>query len=172
MTVSFSKFRSKVFELCRQSKYEDAITLCRNKLGKTRNEDDRIGISLLIPYILDCEGRLSESKEALQSIIDGVPLNRGARYHLLLVLIELGNLTQAIEAADQLVEIDAKFPFQSFTSSAYFHKAYAACKLKHFKQAKAALDKSDEKGAIWIDRRLVSRKQLTSCISRKKFDLT
>jgi tetratricopeptide (TPR) repeat protein len=172
MTASFSKLRSKVFELCRQSKYEDAIALCRTKLGKTRNQDDRIGISLLIPYVLDCEGRLSESKAALQSIIDTDPLNRGARYHLLLVLIELGNLKRAIGAADQLVEIDAKFSFQSFTSSAYFHKAYTACKLKRFKQAKAALDKSDEMGAIWIDRRLISREQLTSCISRKKFDLS
>ncbi|MFZ5672420.1 MAG: tetratricopeptide repeat protein [Pseudomonadota bacterium] len=172
MTASFSKLRSKVFELCRQSKYEDAIALCRTKLGKTRNADDRIGILLLIPYILDCAGRLSESKEALRSIIDADPLNRGAQYHLLLVLIELGNLKRAIEAADQLVEIDTRFPFQSFTSSAYFHKAYAACKLKRFKQAKAALDKSEEMGAIWIDRRLISRKQLMSCISRKKFDLT
>jgi tetratricopeptide (TPR) repeat protein len=103
---------------------------------------------MLIPHILDCEGRLSESKEALQSIIDADPLNRGAQYHLLLVLIELGNLKRAIEAADQLVEIDTKFPLQSFTSSAYFHKAYAACKLKRFRQAIAALDKSDEMGAI------------------------
>ena len=172
MTTAYRALRSKVFELCRQSKYEKAIALCQAKLDKTRNENDRVNISLLIPYILECEGRLSESKEVLQSIIDANPLNRGARHDLLLVLIQLGNFKQANAAADRLVEIDAKFPFQSFTSSAYFHKAYAACKLRHFKQAKAALEKSDEMGALWIDGRLISREQLTSCISSKKFDLT
>lgn len=171
MTAAYRALRSKVFELCEQSKYTDAIALCRSKIGKARNEDERICISLLIPYILDCEGRLSESKEALQSIIDADELHRGALYDLLLILIKLGDHKQAIATADRLIEVDAKFPFQSFTSSAYFHKAYAAWKLRRFNQAKAALDKSDEEGSIWIDGRLISRERLTSSISHKKFDI-
>jgi len=123
---------------------------------------------LLIAYILCCEGRLSEGEELHQSIIDANELHRGELYDLLLKLIERGDHKQAIATADQLIEVDAKFPFQSFTASAYFHKAYAAWKLRRFKQAKAALDKSDEKGSIWIDRHLLSRKGLASNISRRK----
>lgn len=170
MTATYRALRSKVFELCEQSKYTDAIALCQTKLGKARNEDERIRISLLIPYVLDCEGRHSESEEMHHSIIDANKLHRGELYDLLLILIKLGDHKQAIARADQLIEVDAKFPFQSFTSSAYFHKAYAAWKLRRFKQAKAALDKSDEKGSIWIDGRLVSRKHLASSISRRKLD--
>lgn len=172
MTATYRALRSKVFELCKQSKYGDAVALCRTKIGKTRNEDERLRISLLIPYILDSEGRLSESKEALQSIIDANELHRGALYDLLLILIKLADHKQAIATADQLIEVDTKFPFQSFTSSAYFHKAYAAWKLQRFKQAKAALDKSDKRGSIWIDGRLVSREHLASSISRRKLDPT
>lgn len=168
MTTVFRALRPKVFELCGQSKYEDAISLCQTKIGKARNEKERVSISLLIPYILECEGRFSESKELLQSIIAENESNRGAVYDLLLVLFDLGDFKQAIVTADQLIELDAKFRFQPFTSSAYFHKAYAAWKLRRFKQAKAALDKSNEKGSIWIDGNLLSRKQLASNISRRK----
>lgn len=170
MTASYRALRSKVFELCEQSKYTDAIALCRAKIDKARNEDEHVRISLLIPYILSCEGRHSEGEEAHQSIIDASELHRGDLYDLLLELIELGDHRQAIATADQLIEVDAKFPFQSFTASAYVHKAYAAWKLGRFRQAKAALDKSDEKGSIWIDGHLLSRKHLALSISRRKRD--
>jgi tetratricopeptide (TPR) repeat protein len=169
MTRTFRAIRSKVFELCGQSKHDDAIALCQAKIGKAKSEEDRVRISLLLPYILDSAGRLSECKELLQSILAKNALDRAARSHLLRVFIELGDLVQAIVTANQLIEIDAKFPFQSFTSSAYFHKAYAACRLRRFKQAKLALDKSDEKDPIWIDEGLISREQLASGIARKKF---
>jgi len=172
MTATYRALRSKVFELCEQSKFRDAIALCRAKIDKARDEDEHVRISLLIPYILGCEGRDSESVEAQQSIVDANDLHRGEFYDLLLTLINQGDHEQAIATADQLIEVDKKFPFQSFTSSAYFHKAYAAWKLRRFRQAKAALDKSDEKGAIWIDGHLLSRRQLASNISRKGPDLT
>lgn len=172
MTATYRALRSKVFELCEQSKYTDAIALCQAKISNAKNEDERVRISLLLPYILDCEGRHAESIEAHQSIIDANKLHRGELYDLLLILIKLGDHQEAIARANQLIEVDAKFPFQSFTSSAYFHKAYAAWKLRRFRQAKAALDKSDEKGSIWIDGRLISRKHLASSISRRKLDPT
>lgn len=172
MTATYRAIRSKVFELCKQSKYKDAIALCRTNIDKSGNKDERTRISLLIPYILGCEGLLPESEEAQQTIVDANELHRGELYDSLLILVEIGDHEKAIETANQLIEVDAKFPFQSFTSSAYFHKAYSAWKLRRFKQAKAALDRSDERGAIWIDRRLVSRKQLASGIFRKKLDLT
>lgn len=166
MTRNYRAIQSKVFELCWQSKHDDAIALCQAKIGKAKSEEERVSISSLLPYILNSAERLSECKELLQSIIAENELDRAARSHLLRVLIELGDLEQAIVTADQLIKLDAKFPFQSFTSSAYFHKAYAAYRLRRFKQAKLALDKSDEKDPIWIDGGLVSRDQLALGIYR------
>lgn len=170
MTATYNSLRSKVFELCNKLKYKDAIALCQDKIEKAKSENERVRMSLLIPYILGCEGRLSESEEKQQAIIDASGLHRGELYDTLLTLINQGDHRLAITTADQLIEVDAKFPLQSFTSSAYFHKAYAAWKLRRFRQAMAALDKSDEKGAIWIDGHLLSRRRLASNISRKKPD--
>ncbi|QIG46304.1 hypothetical protein G5V57_00125 [Nordella sp. HKS 07] len=170
MTAKYRALRSKVFELCKQSKYAEAIALCQTKIEEAKNKGESVGTISMIPYILHHQGRLSECKEALQSIIDADELDRGSLYHLLEILILLGDFEHAIATADRLIEVDAKFPFQSFTASAYFHKAYAAWKLGRFKQAKAALDKSDEKGSIWIDRHLLSREHLASSISRRRVD--
>ena len=166
MTVEFRVLRSKVFGLCRQAKYEDALAFCQAQIGNAKNEKERVSISLLIPYVLEREGRHSASRDELESIIKANKAHRGARYYLLHTLIKLGEFDQVMAIADQLIEVDAKFAFQSFTSAAYFHKAYAAWKLGDFKQARAALDKSDEVEPIWINGSLISRDELAASISR------
>jgi tetratricopeptide (TPR) repeat protein len=159
-------FLSEISQLCRLGKYSEAYSLCRERAQLATDDYDKADISSTISYILEREGRFRESLELLRSAASSYPQDRGILFRLMLTSSRLGLYDEAISAADRLIELDAKFPYQSFTSAAYFHKAYAAWKSGQLKEAKEALAKSDEDGPIWIDGGLLSKEQLAAKIDQ------
>jgi tetratricopeptide (TPR) repeat protein len=166
MPEKYQIFQSKIFKLCKLGKYSDAYNLCQEQAQLTTDKDDRTDISLMISYILEREGRFNESLNLLCSTAVSNTQHRGVLDQMIRVLIRLGLFEEAMTTADRLIELDSKFRYQSFTSSAYFHKAYAAWKSGQLEEAKAALDKSSESSPIWIDGALISKEQLASTISQ------
>jgi tetratricopeptide (TPR) repeat protein len=166
MQDKYRAFQSRIFQLCKLGKYSEAYSLCQERAQLAANEDEKASVSSMIAHIMEREGRFSESADLLRSTAASNPQHRGILDHMMLTLIRLGLYEEAMLTADRLIDLDTKFPYQSFTSSAYFHKAYAAWKSGRLQEAKESLAKSEQNEAAWVDGGLLSKEQLAAKIDQ------
>ena len=156
----FDKFQEQIFQFCKKRKFDEARNHCLEALSSCSDNPARSYFYSKIGYIENAAGNSTAGIEALRTARKLDPNNRGAVDALMCAYVETRSYEDAAQTATDLIDLDTKFPRRSFTSSAYFHKAYAYWNLKKYPEAELALHNCNEEEAIWIAGDLLSKPQL------------
>lgn len=158
------KFNEQVMDLCRRDRIVDARSLCVSALSEELTDAARAKIYKKLAYVESRSGNHDISIEYLLRARSLDPSHRGIIHALMCAYVRNNEFERVVEIADELIALDARFSLQSFTSDAYFHKAYACWRLGRFEEAKVALLKCDHEEPVWISGGLLSKSALMNRI--------
>lgn len=159
-SIDFNKFQEQIFQFCKKRQFDEARNHCLEALSSCSDDLARSYFHSKIGYIENAAGNSTAGIEALKTARKLDPNNRGVVDALMCAYIEIKSYEKAAQTATDLIDLDTKFPFHSFTSSAHFHKAYAYWNLEKYPEAELELRSSNDEEAIWIAGGLLSRSQL------------
>ena len=159
-SIDFDKFQEQIFQLCRKRQFDEARNCCLEALSSCSDDPARSYFYKKIGYIENAAGNSTAGIDALKTARKLDPTNRGVVDALMCAYIKIKSYEKAAQTATDLIDLDTKFPFQSFTSSAHFHKAYAYWNLEKYPVAELELRSCNYEEAIWIAGGLLSKSQL------------
>lgn len=168
MNLDLDILAENVRTFCRTKEFVKARYACEQCLALAKNDADRASIFQSLAYIENAAGDLSINISLLRQAREFDPKSRAVLDALMISMIKSGNFADSRDACISLIDLDKQFPYQSFTSSAYFHLAFCYLHLSEFENAELALVKCDYTGPIWLDGGLLSKLELLNLIKTKR----
>lgn len=168
MNLDLDTLAENVRTLCRKKEFVTARSACEECLALAKNDADRAAILLMLAYIENAAGDLPTNISLLRRARKFDPKSRAVLDSLMISMIKSGNFADARDICISLIDLDKQFPYQSFTSSAYFHLAFCYLHLGEFENAELALEKCDYTEPMWIDGGLMSKLELLNLIKAKR----
>jgi tetratricopeptide (TPR) repeat protein len=158
----------RIDSLCRQKQYETATKKIEAFLdGASSHKQQAEGLQMMA-YVLRRQRKKIEANDILLEAVEKHSRNRGIHFNLVFGLIDCARYQEAIQFADRLIRLDKNRRWQPYTESARFHKAYALAQLGRIDEAEAELKRVRDKGNIWIQGHLSSKKLLLEQIARER----
>ena len=168
MNLDLDTLGNTVLVLCQKKEFVAARSACNASFTLAKCDEDRASILNELAYIENAAGDLAASIALLKRARAFDSRNRAVLHELMISLINSGNYSDSRDASISLIDLDSQFPYQSFTSSAYFHLAYCCLLLGELENAESALAKSNYTEPIWIDGGLLSKWELSNLIETKR----
>lgn len=172
MNLDLDTLAETVRTLCRIKEFVRARYACEQCLALAKNDADRASVFHCLAYVENATGDLPTNISLLRRAREFDPKSRAVLDALMISMIKLGNLADARDTCISLIDLDKQFPYQSFTSSAYFHLAFCYLHLGELKNAELALEKCDYTEPMWIDGGLMSKLELLNLIKTKRASLS
>lgn len=145
--LDMDKFNTQVMDLCRRDRIVDARSVCVSALSEELTDAARAKVYKKLAYVESRSGNHDISIGFLQRARSLDPSHRGIIHALMCAYVRNNEFERAVEIADELIALDARFTLQSFTSDVYFHKAYACWRLGRFEEAKSSAFEMRPRGA-------------------------
>lgn len=171
MNLDLDILAENVRTFCRTKEFVKARYACEECLALTKNDADRASVFHCLAYIENAAGDLPTNISLLRRARKLDPKSRAVLDALMISMIKSGNFVEARDICISLIDLDKQFPYQSFTSSAYFYLAFCYLHLSEFKDAELALEKCDYTEPMWIDGGLMSKLELLNLIKTKRASL-
>ena len=168
MDLDLDTLAETVRTLCRKKEFAMARSACEDCFALAKHDADRAAILLMLAYTENAVGNLPTGISLLRRAREFDPRSRAVLDSLMISMIKSRNYADSRDACISLIDLDRQFPYQSFTSSAYFHLAYCCLHLGEFENAKLALEKCDYAEPTWIDGGLLSKLELLNLIKAKR----
>lgn len=168
MNLDLDTLGDVVRSLCRKKEFATARSACENCLALAKHDEDRASILRSLAYIENAAGDLATSVLLLRRAREFDHRSRAVLDALMISLIKAGNYLESQNVCISLIDLDRQFPYQSFTSSAYFHLAYCHLHLGELENAESALAKCSYTEPMWIDGGLLSKLELLNLIKIKR----
>lgn len=168
MDLDLDTLGDSVRSLCRKKEFVRARSACEECLALAKNDADRAAILLMLAYFENAAGDLPTNISLLRRARKFDPKSRAVLDSLMISMIKSGNFVDARDICISLIDLDKQFPYQSFTSSAYFHLAFCYLHLGEFENAELALEKCDYAEPMWIDGGLLSKLELLNLIKIRR----
>jgi tetratricopeptide (TPR) repeat protein len=166
--IATDAIRNRIFSLCHERKYENAIQEAENLIKPRRTHKQKAFGLRMLAYILDHQKQKAEAANLLLKAVKWHPGDRAIHSSLIRRLIDCRRYPEAIQFAEKLIKLDRNRRWRPYTDLACFHKAYAMYKLGKLDEAEAELRHVVDEGNIWIDGHLATKPSLLGEIARAK----